>query len=234
VTERLALARPVPPPHGGQIILLDGARLDDAQAAMVLVHGRGATAEDILGVRTEVRGSGLAFLAPQAAESTWYPNRFLAPLAQNEPHLSSGLALLGAITEELRDRGVPYERQVLMGFSQGGCLALEFAGRSAGRWGGVVGLSAGLIGPPGRRWNFQGSLGRTPIFLGCSDSDPHIPRERVEESAAELKRIGGEVELRIYPGLGHAINRDELDHLQRITDSALEGAGRPSGGVPGA
>jgi predicted esterase len=158
-------------------------------------------------------------VAPQGADFTWYPYRFLAPLKQNEPHLSSGLALLKAISDEINLQGVAPERQILLGFSQGGCLTLEFAGRYARRWGGVVGLSAGLIGPPGRRWDFTGSLSGTPVFLGCSDSDPHIPRERLEESAAELERIGGQVELRTYPGLGHSINDDELGHVQAIMDT---------------
>jgi predicted esterase len=216
--EQLSLRREAPPPHGGARIVTAGVPLDEARGAMVLVHGRGATADDIIGLRDEWRAAGFAFVAPQAAEFTWYPRTFLSPLEQNEPNLSSGLALLGAIVDEIGNRGVPAGRQILLGFSQGGCLVLEFAGRFARRWGGVVGLSAGLIGPPGRRWNFKGSLDQTPVFLGCSDVDPHIPRSRVEESAAELKRIGGEVELRIYPGLGHTINRDELAHVQRVID----------------
>lgn len=214
----LTLTEAAQPPHGGEPTLVAGVPLDAAQGAMVLVHGRGATARDILELRHEWRAPGFCFVSPQAADSTWYPYRFLAPLAQNEPHLSSGLALLKAISDELDRRGVPSERQILLGFSQGGCLTLEFAGRNARRWGGVVGLSAGLIGPPGRRWNFPGSLDGTPVFLGCSDHDPHIPPERVEESAAEFGRIGGQVELRIYPGLGHTINKDELDHVQHIID----------------
>jgi len=216
--EHLHLSREVPPPHGGTTILTVGAPLTEARAAMVLVHGRGATAGDLVALREEWSAAGFTFVAPQAAGFTWYPHSFLAPLEQNEPHLSSGLALLGAIVDELGDRGIPPERQILLGFSQGGCLVLELAGRFARRWGGVAGLSAGLIGPPGRKWNFMGSLDQTPVFLGCSDTDPHIPRGRVEESAAELRRIGGEVELRIYPGLGHTINRDELAHVQRIID----------------
>jgi len=215
---KLALQEMVPPPHGGEPILVAGVPLDTARGAMVLVHGRGATAPDILELRHEWHAPGFSFVSPQAADSTWYPYRFLAPLSQNEPHLSSGLALLKAISDDLSRRGVPPERQILLGFSQGGCLTLEFAGRNARRWGGVVGLSAGLIGPPGRLWGFPGSLHGTPVFLGCSDQDPHIPRERVEESAAELGRIGGHVELRIYAGLGHTINKDELDHVQRIID----------------
>jgi len=216
--DRLTLSSEVPPPHGDAIIRTAGTPLKEARAAMVLVHGRGASAEDILMLREEWSAAGFAFVAPQAAGSTWYPYTFLAPLEQNEPHLSSAIALLGAIVDELGLRGIPAERQILLGFSQGGCLVLEFAGRFARRWGGVAGLSAGLIGPPGRLWNFTGSLDRTPVFLGCSDTDPHIPRERVEESGAELTRIGGEVELRIYPALGHTINRDELAHVQRMID----------------
>ena len=215
---KLALKDSVPPPHGGEPILVAGVPLDAAQGAMVLVHGRGATARDILELRHEWHAPGFCFVSPQAADSTWYPYRFLAPLAQNEPHLSSGLALLKAISDDLCRRGVPSERQILLGFSQGGCLTLEFSGQNARRWGGVVGLSAGFIGPPGRRWGFPGSLLGTPVFLGCSDHDPHIPRERVEESAAELERIGGQVDLRIYAELGHTINKDELDHVQRIID----------------
>ncbi len=217
-TARLPLTRAVPPPHGGHTVLVLGTPLDQARAAMILVHGRGGTADDILALRDQWPTTGLAFVAPQAADDTWYPYSFLAPLSRNEPHLSSGLALLGAIVDELNDRGIPPERQILLGFSQGGCLALEFAGRNARRRGGVVGLSSGLIGPPGRQWDFAGSLDRTPVFLGCSDVDPHIPRERVEASAAELERIGAQVDLRIYPGLRHTINRDELGHVQRIVD----------------
>ena len=221
--ESLSLSREVPPPHGGATILTAGAPVDEARAAMVLVHGRGATADDILMLREEWSAAGFAFVAPQAAEFAWYPRTFLAPLEQNEPHLSSALALLGAIVDELGDRGIPADRQILLGFSQGGCLVLEFAGRFARMWGGVAGLSAGLIGPPGRRWNFTGSLEQTPVLLGCSDTDPHIPRERVEESAAELGRIGGKVDLRIYPALGHTVNRDELAHVQRMIDGVAPG-----------
>lgn len=183
---------------------------------MLLCHGRGATAEDMLGLATELEAPATVFVAPQANQFTWYPRSFLAPLRENEPHLSSALALVGAIVQDLDRAGIPPPRQLLLGFSQGGCLILEFAGRHARRYGGVVGLSAGLIGPPGRRWNFEGSFDETPVFLGCSDRDPHIPRDRLDESARELERIGGRVALRIYPDLGHTINRDELDRVQRM------------------
>ena len=191
---------------------------------MVMCHGRGAAADDMLALAAEFEAPDIAIIAPQA-EGTWYPKSFLAPLRENEPHLSSALALLGAIVEKLEREGMPPSRLVLFGFSQGGCLALEFAGRNARRYGGVVGLSAGLIGPPGRSWNFTPGLDGTPVFLGCSDRDPHIPRDRVEESARELERIGGRVELQIYHGLGHTVNRDEVDRVRRIL---LELTGEPA------
>jgi predicted esterase len=191
----------------------------DATSALVLLHGRGASAEDILTLARELDAPDSVFVAPQAAQGTWYPYSFLAPLERNEPHLSSALMLVGAIVGMLEQNGIPPARQLLLGFSQGGCLALEFAGRHARRYGGVAGLSAGLIGPAGRRWEFGGSLEGTPVFLGCSDRDPHIPRERVEESGRELSRIGGVVDVRIYPGLGHAVNRDELDRAQEMIEA---------------
>jgi len=160
-----------------------------------------------------------ALVAPQAQRETWYPYSFMAPLERNEPHLSSALMLVGAIVGMLEENGIPKARQLLLGFSQGGCLALEFVGRNARRYGGVAGMSAGLIGPPGRQWDFGGSLEGTPVFIGCSDRDPHIPQERVEESGRELARIGGALDVRIYPGLGHTVNRDELDRLQQMVEA---------------
>jgi len=187
----------------------------------VLCHGRGGRAEDMLGLRRELDAPGVTFAAPEAAGSTWYPLSFIAPLEANEPHLSSALALLGAVVAELEDRGVPAERQLLLGFSQGGCLALEYAVRNARRYGAIVGLSAGLIGPPSTRWDFGGDLEGTPLFLGCGDPDPHIPRERLEESARVLRERGAEVDLRVYPGLGHTINRDELRAARALLEALL-------------
>lgn len=195
-----------------------GRPVAKAGSAMVLVHGRGASAEDILALAAELDAPGTVFVAPQADLGTWYPHTFLAPLQRNEPHLSSALALLGAIVTTLDGHGIPPERQLLLGFSQGGCLVLEFSGRHPRRYGGVIGLSAGLIGPVGRQWKFGGSLDGTPVFIGCSDRDPHIPRERVEESARELAHIDGAVDLQVYPSMGHTVNRDELDHVQKLIE----------------
>lgn len=212
----LALGQAVPGPHGGTTVLTVGPEVAEARVAVVLCHGRGATAQEMLGLAAEFEAPATVFVAPQANQFTWYPHSFLAPLRENEPHLTSALALVGAIVQELDRDGVPRERQLLLGFSQGGCLILEFAGRNARRYGGVAGLSAGLIGPPGRAWNFTGTLDGTPVFLGCSDHDPHIPRDRLEDSARELARIGGDVELQVYPDLGHRMNPDELTRVQRM------------------
>ncbi|HEX3531849.1 MAG TPA: alpha/beta hydrolase [Thermoanaerobaculia bacterium] len=202
--------------HRGQPVLATGRPLADADAAMVLVHGRGGSAEDILGLAAELNRPELAYLAPQAAGHTWYPNRFLAPLAQNEPGLSSGLEQLGALVAHLEQAGIPAERIVLLGFSQGACLSLEFAARNAKRYGGVVALSGGLIGPPGTPRDYPGAFNGTPVFLGCSDRDPHIPKDRVDESAKVFERMGAAVTERIYPGMGHTINEDELDFVRGL------------------
>ena len=201
-------------PHQGQPLLTAGEALEKARAAMIMIHGRGASAEDILELAAELKQPGFVFLAPQASGHAWYPNSFLAPIASNEPELSSGLAVIAALLERLAGAGIPAERTMLLGFSQGACLTLEFAARNARRYGGVVGLSGGLIGPDGTPRDYAGSLARTPVFLGCSDVDPHIPRERVEESAEVLRRLGGDVTARLYPRMGHMVNRDELRFVQ--------------------
>jgi predicted esterase len=190
--------------------------LDRASAALVLVHGRGGSAEGILSLAGELTRPGFAFLAPQAAGNTWYPLSFLAPMERNEPYLSSALDALAALLERLAGAGIPPERTILLGFSQGACLALEFAARNAQRYGGLAGLSGGLIGPEGISRDYTGSLEGTPVFLGCSDVDPHIPRERVVESGRVLERLGGKVVVRLYPSLGHTINQDELDRVRSM------------------
>ena len=203
-------------PHAGAPVLTAGVPLDRASAALIMVHGRGATADDILALADELPAAGLAFLAPQAAGHTWYPYRFLEPLERNEPHLSSALALLDRIVGEVEAAGIGANYIGLLGFSQGACLALDYAVRNPRRYGALVGLSGGLIGPPGTRWPEAGSLAETPVFLGCSDVDAHIPAERVRETAAHLETLGAAVDMRLYPGMGHTVNRDEIDAVRGI------------------
>jgi predicted esterase len=203
-------------PHQGQPLARAGRPVEKASGAVVMVHGRGATAESILELRHEFESPELAYLAPQAAGYTWYPYSFMAPMERNEPGLSSALARLGEILAGLEAAGIPPERTILLGFSQGACLALEFAARNARRYAAVVGLSGGLIGPPGTPRDYPGSLDGTPVFLGCSDRDPHIPRERVDESAEVLRGMGAEVTERIYPAMGHTVNEDEMEFVRGL------------------
>jgi predicted esterase len=203
-------------PHQGQPVFFAGIPLEQAEAAMIMVHGRGATAESILGLSGELAGPGFAYLAPQAAGNTWYPNRFLAPLGSNEPWLSSALAAVAGVLRQVAEAGIPPERTVLLGFSQGACLVLEFTARNARRYGGVVGLSGGLIGPDGTPRDYTGSLDGTPVFLGSSNVDPHIPEERVHYSAEVLRRLGGVVTTRLYTNMGHTINQDEIEAIQEM------------------
>lgn len=203
-------------PHGGQPILASGPPLSEARLVAILVHGRGASAEDILSLTRELRVKDVAYLAPQAADATWYPYTFLAPLARNEPGITSGLNVLASLVEQAGSQGVAPHRVVLMGFSQGACLSLEFAARHARRYGAVIGLSGGLIGPPGTTRDYEGSFDGTPVFVGCSDIDPHIPLERVHETAEVFRRMGASVDQRIYPRMGHTVNRDELEAINAL------------------
>ena len=198
-------------PHENQPILRAGRPLAEAQAALILVHGRGATAASILELADYLPHPAVAYLAPQAAGNTWYPYSFLMPMEQNEPHLSSALARLASLLGDVARAGIPAERVVLAGFSQGACLASEFVARHAQRYGGLLVFSGGLIGPPGTPRAYEGTLAGTPVFLGCSDVDPHIPLARVNETAEVLARLGAAVDKRIYPRFGHTINRDEID-----------------------
>jgi len=198
-----------------------GEPVSRARAAMLMVHGRGASAEDILTLADQLAQPGFAYLAPQAAENTWYPNRFLVPLAENEPWLSSALAFVGDVLAEIINAGISHERIMLLGFSQGACLTLEFAARNARRYGGIVGFSGALIGPDDTRRDYAGSLAGTPVFLGCSDVDFHVPKERVDESAELLRRLGGEVTERLYANMDHTINQDEIDFVRGMMQQLL-------------
>jgi len=186
-----------------------------ARLVLVAVHGRGASAADILSLAAELDLDDAAFVAPEAAGHTWYPNSFLAPLADNEPYLSSALALIDRIVGDLQAHVAP-ERIGLVGFSQGACLILEYAARHARRYAAVVGFSGGVIGPPGTPRDYAGEMAGTPVFLGCSDIDAHIPLPRVHETAEVFRRLGAAVDERIYPGMGHLVNRDEIDAVRTL------------------
>jgi predicted esterase len=203
-------------PHVGQPVLTAGPTPADARLTMILVHGRGASAEDILSLADEFQLDDVAYLAPQASGHTWYPYSFLAPIEQNEPGISSAFAVLSQLIAALRDNGVEPERIALLGFSQGACLTLEYAARHARRYAGVFGLSGALIGPPGTARDYAGSFDGTPVFLGCSDVDPHIPLARVRESADMFRRLDAKVDERIYRAMGHTINADEIAAINTL------------------
>jgi predicted esterase len=212
----------MPGPHDGQPVLQAGEPLESAHGAMLLVHGKGASAGDIMLVGSELLHKGFAFLAPEAAGHAWYPNPFSAPMETNEPYLSSALSLLEGLLEKVREH-VPLERVILLGFSQGACLTLEFAARHARRYGGVIAFSGGLIGPDGTPRDYPGSFEGAPVFLGCSDVDPYIAKGRVTEAGDVLKRMGANVTVRLYPGMGHTVNADEIHSAAQVVEAVAHG-----------
>jgi predicted esterase len=210
-----------PPPHGGLPVAARGRPLGAGRGVMVMVHGRGAGPDDLLSLVPLLGAADWTCLAPAAAGGTWYPQSFLAPIDRNEPGITSGIAVVHGLVDDALAAGVPPERIVLLGFSQGGCLAVTAAYRRPMRYGGVVALSGGLIGPPGTTWPAAGSFDGAPAFLGCSDVDPHIPLTRLDETAAVLEGMGATVTTRIYPGMGHTVNDDELAMVRgMIRDTA--------------
>lgn len=203
-------------PHAGQQVLRAGASVESASSAVIAVHGRGASATDIIGLARAIDLPGVAWLAPDAASHTWYPYSFLMPIEQNQPFLDSAISVVGGLLQHLEDNGIPAENAVLLGFSQGACLVSEFVARYPRRYGGLAVFSGGLIGEtvdPGR---YAGSLAGTPVFGGCSDTDPHIPLERFEVTGQVLAQLGGRVDFRVYPGMDHTINLDELSAARAL------------------
>lgn len=202
--------------HSAELVRRAGVPLEKASAAMLLIHGRGASAEDILSLAGEFTVDGMAYLAPQATNGTWYPQSFMAPLEANEPYLSSALDVVDALVEQVALAGVPFHKLVLLGFSQGACVTLEYAARNARRYGAVIGLSGGLIGPDGTPRTYAGSFEGTPIYLGCSDIDPHIPLHRVYEAETVLSTMGAHVSTDIFKGGPHAVYREEINRIAAI------------------
>lgn len=208
-------------PHRNTPVVQMGAGLSAARAAVVLLHGRGASAEDILGLAHEMNHDEIAYLAPQAANHTWYPYSFLVPIEQNEPWLSSALGKVASVVDECVSSGIPRERVAILGFSQGACLATEFVARHPSRYAGLIAFTGGLIGPPGVDLHHSGSLAETPVLFSSGDPDPHVPWSRVEESAQELERMGAQVQLIRHPGRPHTILQSEVELADKVIATLL-------------
>jgi predicted esterase len=208
-------------PHENSPIYTAGEKLEEASVAMILIHGRGATAEDILSLSTHLDYPGVVYLAPQAEDYTWYPNRFIFPVEQNEPYLSAALAKVDGLVKQVEARGIPTEKIFIGGFSQGACLASEYVIRNPKNYGGLLAFSGGYIGQMGLTRKPVGDLGGMPAFLGCSDTDPHIPLQRVQETTSLLKAMGADVTERIYPNMDHTINDDELELARKLIEQRL-------------
>lgn len=203
-------------PHRDTPVLQIGVGLSTARAAVVLLHGRGASAEDILGLAQEMHHDGFAYVAPQAANHTWYPFSFLAPIEQNEPWLSSALGKITAVVDQCVSSGVPRERVAILGFSQGACLATEFVARNPSRYAALIAFTGGLIGPPGSDLHHAGSVAGMPALFSSGDPDPHVPWSRVQESAQELERMGAQVSLTRHPGRPHTILPSEVEAADKL------------------
>lgn len=197
-------------------IVTAGKPLAEAKKALVMIHGRGAGAEDILSLSSHLNVADFALLAPQATNNTWYPQSFLAPPAQNEPWLSSALDVISKLVTEVEQAGISKENIFFLGFSQGACLTLEFVTRNAARYGGAVAFTGGLIGDQIYKENYKGDFGQMPVFIGSSDPDFHVPVQRVHESTAILKSMGADVTEKIYPQMGHTINHDEIKQINHL------------------
>ena len=197
-------------------IVTAGKNLEDAEKALIMIHGRGANANDILSVADYLNVNDFALLAPQATNNTWYPYSFMAPASQNEPWLSSSLNLIKDLLNEITEKGIASENIYFLGFSQGACLALEFVARNAEKYGGVVAFTGGLIGDTIHTKNYTGDFNKTPIFIGSSNPDPHVPVERVYETAKILKKMNAVVTQKLYNDMGHMILQDEIDIANKL------------------
>ncbi len=196
--------------------ILSGKKIEDASKILIMVHGRGASAEDILSIADYLKVEDFALLAPQATNHTWYPYSFLSPPSQNEPWLSSALDLIGDIVKDLKQRSIDPKNIFFLGFSQGACLTLEFVTRNATRFGGVIAFTGGLIGDKIYSENYKGDFSNTPIFIGSSDPDPHVPVARVNETATTLEKMNAVITKRIYKNMGHTINQEEIELANNI------------------
>lgn len=212
---------PVTGPHQGQPVAESGAPAHRAKAAMIMLHGRGASAKGILSLSDEFAQPDVRYLAPQADSHTWYPYPFTDPVEKNEPWLNSALQWIFDLIKQLNSEGIPDDRIILLGFSQGACLAQEYAARHPARYGGVVGLSGGLIGENVKPELYSGSLEGTPVFIGAGDQDPWFDLERIHESADIFKLLKGSVDKQIYPGKGHTVIEEEVKFIRKLIFSII-------------
>jgi len=196
-------------------LIRSGAEIDKNGKVLILLHGRGGSAEDILSLSSYLAVDGFSLLAPQATNNTWYPYSFIAPVSQNEPWLSSALDWLKEITDDLNQQGIASSNIYFCGFSQGACLTLEFVTRHAQRWGGVAAFTGGLIGDTINLQNYKGNFEGTPVFIGSSDPDMHVPVERVEATTAQLQSMNADVIQKLYKGMGHTISNDEIEQVNK-------------------
>lgn len=216
-------------PHTGQPMATRGRPIEESRGVAVMVHGRGRDTDDILGVAERIGNPNFAYLAPAAEGNSWYPYSFLEPVQKNEPRLSYALEVLDDLVNGLQEKGIPKHQIVLAGFSQGACVVAEYVARNAGRWGGILVFTGGLIGPPGTRWEYQGSFDGTPVFFGTSNVDEFVPEERVRESAEAFEKLGANVTLRVYPGMEHVVNDDEIAAAREILQGVASGREARSG-----
>lgn len=203
-----------------------GVPLSEASRAVIMLHGRGSTAEDILSLADEFSDIlGIAYLAPQATDDTWYPYSFMEPTERNEPHLTSALAVVDNLLEDIAKTPIPLQHVMILGFSQGACLTLEYAARNARRYGAIVGLSGALIGPNGTAREYAGSFEGTPVYLGCSDVDPHIPLHRVTEAKEVYTRMGAQVTTDIFQNAPHGVFEEEVGQIRYLLERMMESTG---------
>lgn len=196
-----------------------GVELSQAKKVLVMLHGRGDMAQNFIGLSSELDLNDFAIFAIQAEGRTWYPYSFMAPVKMNEPFLTNSLAVIKSLVDHIQENGFKSEQIYFMGFSQGACLTLEFVTRHAQRFGGAVAFTGGLIGEELNLENYKGDFEGMPVFIGSSDHDPHVPEVRIDESEKLMKEYGADVNKIIYPGMGHTINMDEVEHAKNILNN---------------
>lgn len=206
-------------PHQNQQVATAGSNLEDSNTAMILVHGRGASAQSMLMFADQFNADNVHYRALQASNHTWYPRSFMAPKEMNQPGIKSGIQAIHDQITTVQEAGILLDKIILLGFSQGACLTTEFAARHPRRYGGIVGFSGGLIGKQIDPKNYSGDMEQTPVFLGCSDRDPHIPQERVDKTERVFRQLNADVTKRIYEGMGHTVIQDEIDYVNELLNS---------------